>query len=147
MVQKHKLKISSEDIINLYNSNKTLHEAAVELNMTTVTLWRRAKDLGLMWSKRKTKRKSPRKIELIAILEGNHPEYQTFKLKNRLIEEGIKENKCECCGITEWNDIPISMQLDHIDGDSHNHLLSNLRMLCPNCHSQTPTFSGKKRKK
>lgn len=35
------------------------------------------------------------------------------------------------------------MQLDHIDGDSHNHKLENLRMICPNCHTQTETYCGK----
>lgn len=141
MVQEHKQKVSNDVIIEAYNSGKSLHETASLLGMTTVTLWRRAKSLDLKWSN--LKRKSFKKIELQNILEGKHPEYQTFKLKKRLLSEGIMENKCNICGITDWNGKEISMQLDHIDGDSHNHKLENLRMICPNCHSQTDTYCGK----
>ncbi len=141
MKQNHKNKISDDQIVECYNSGITLHEAAAELSMSVVSLWRRAKKINLKWSK--IKRQSVKKIDLNEILQGKHPSYQTFKLRNRLIAEGIKENVCEICTIKEWNGLEISMQLDHIDGDSHNHLLSNLRMICPNCHSQTETYCGK----
>lgn len=42
-----------------------------------------------------------------------------------------------------WNGKPLMLQLDHIDGNHQNHVISNLRFICPNCHSQTETFSGK----
>lgn len=64
----------------------------------------------------------------------------TYKLKLKLLEEGIKENKCERCGLTEWLGKPITCQLHHIDGNSSNNSLENLQMLCPNCHSQTENF-------
>ena len=66
----------------------------------------------------------------------------TYKLKLKLLKEGIKENKCECCGITEWNGKPLVMQLHHIDGNNKNNSLDNLQMLCPNCHSQTENYCG-----
>lgn len=53
----------------------------------------------------------------------------------------LLENKCEICWLSwtyNWKDIVL--QVDHIDWDDHNHSLSNLRYLCPNCHSQTETF-------
>ena len=52
--------------------------------------------------------------------------------------------KCEgdCAVEDTWNGNPITLQLDHIDGNSDNNFLSNLRLLCPNCHSQTPTYKG-----
>lgn len=106
--------------------------------MTVVSLWRRAKKLNIKWSDKK--RPAHNKITLQDILDGKKPEYQTFKLKNRLISERIKENKCEVCGIFEWNNRPLIMQLDHIDGNSHNHLLENLRLICPNCHAQSETY-------
>ena len=144
MKQNHKDKVSDSLILDCFNSNKTLHETSAELSMSVVSLWRRAKKLNIQWSN--IKRPIHNKIKLSDILEGKYPSYQTFKLRNRLISEGIKTNKCEVCHISEWNGKEISMQLDHIDGDSHNHLLVNLRMICPNCHSQTETYCGKNKK-
>lgn len=63
--------------------------------------------------------------------------------KKRLIAEGFLKYECSICKIKEWNNIPLVLQVDHIDGDVFNNLLVNLRMLCPNCHSQTSTFRGK----
>lgn len=82
---------------------------------------------------------------MLDILSGKHPDYQTFKLKNLLFRFYIKSNKCEICGTSEWNGAKIQCELDHIDGNSKNHKLENLRILCPNCHSQTNTFRFKKR--
>ena len=66
-----------------------------------------------------------------------------YNLKARLIRAGILENRCEQCGINEWRDAPLSCHLDHINGVKNDHRLENLRMLCPNCHSQTATYGGK----
>ena len=67
---------------------------------------------------------------------------KSAKLKIKLLKEGLKENKCEMCGITEWNGKPIVCQLHHIDGDNTNNSIENLQMLCPNCHSQTENYCG-----
>ena len=61
-------------------------------------------------------------------------------LKRFLVKE--KGNKCWTCGITEWNEKSIVMELEHIDGNSENNHLSNLSLICPNCHSQTSTYKG-----
>ena len=54
------------------------------------------------------------------------------------------EYRCVNCGVgNEWNGLPLTLQLDHIDGNHGNNLKENLRWLCPNCHSQTRTFAGK----
>ncbi len=68
-------------------------------------------------------------------------------LKKKLIQENIKKNKCEKCGISNWNNNPISLELHHIDDNHHNNDFSNLQILCPNCHSQTPNFRSGKNKK
>jgi hypothetical protein len=144
MKQNHKIKVSDADVIKAYNSKLTLHEAASFLGVTVITLWRRAKKLNLAWKDKNYRgTNSGTKIPLQEILEGKHPDYQTFKLKNRLIADKVKMNKCEVCSISEWNNRALIMQLDHIDGDPHNHRLENLRMICPNCHCQTPTWCGK----
>jgi 5-methylcytosine-specific restriction endonuclease McrA len=51
--------------------------------------------------------------------------------------------KCEVCGISEHNNKPLNLECDHIDGDHNNNLINNLRLICPNCHSQTPTYKNK----
>jgi DNA-binding CsgD family transcriptional regulator len=64
-------------------------------------------------------------------------------LKMRLIGAGLKRNQCEQCGLTEWRGRPLSMALHHRNGHRHDNRLDNLELLCPNCHSQTKTFSGR----
>jgi transposase-like protein len=67
-------------------------------------------------------------------------------LKRRLLAEGLKENRCERCGIDSWLGQPLSMALHHVNGDGLDNRLENLVLLCPNCHAQTPNFSGRNRK-
>ena len=67
------------------------------------------------------------------------------KLKKRLFKEGVKEYKCEKCGISEWNNEPIILELHHVNGNHNDNHLENLQILCPNCHSQTITFAGRKK--
>lgn len=82
---------------------------------------------------------------LNAILVPNSKYTNIDRLKKRLLAANMLEYKCAICGnVGEWNGKPLSLQLDHIDGVHNNHSLKNLRFLCPNCHSQTETFSGKK---
>ena len=52
-------------------------------------------------------------------------------------------HKCAICGRTTWNKEPIPLELDHKNGDSTNGKISNLRLICPNCHAQTPTYKGR----
>jgi hypothetical protein len=71
--------------------------------------------------------------------------YRSSDLKRRLIAAGLLEECCEECKIgPEWNGQPLTLELDHVDGDRFNNERENLRLLCPNCHSQTPTFRGRK---
>jgi len=71
----------------------------------------------------------------------------SHRLKLKLIRDGIKEYKCEVCDLTEWNNNPIPLELDHIDGNHFNNEFKNLRVICPNCHALTETNSGRKNRK
>jgi 5-methylcytosine-specific restriction endonuclease McrA len=64
-------------------------------------------------------------------------------LGKRLIREGVLKRECNCCHLDRWLGGPIPLELDHINGDSRDNRLENLRLLCPNCHALTPTYRGR----
>ena len=140
--------IDKESFIRICENSITMSEACRKLNLHFNTFKRYALKFNCYKPNQggkgqKSNAKSWNKINLNDILEGKYPDYQTFKLRNRLLQENIKEYKCECCGLSKWNNLPIPLELHHIDGNRHNHKLENLKLLCPNCHSQTETFRGK----
>ncbi|MCG2695702.1 HNH endonuclease [Candidatus Parcubacteria bacterium] len=101
---------------------------------------------GKAWNKGLRGIGKPR-ISLEKILVS-HSEYQSYKLKKRLFAAKLKLPKCEECGWAEESiDGRIPLELDHINGDSKDNRLKNLRVLCPNCHSLKPTHRGRNRKK
>lgn len=98
---------------------------------------------GKGWNTGKRYINNGRKLPLKKILIKNSTYTNTNSLKKRLFKEGLKENKCEICNISEWLGKEISLQLDHINGIRNDNRIENLRILCPNCHSQTSTYAGK----
>ena len=84
-----------------------------------------------------------------------HPKLETYltnqlpirtrSLKHHLIANGLLKPECSWCGARSWFGLPLPVALDHIDGNPNNNALSNLRILCPNCHSLTPTWCNKSR--
>ena len=76
------------------------------------------------------------------LIEGSS--YSRYHLKRRLIKEGYLKNECAICGLgPEWNNKELIMNIDHINGVNDDNRIGNLRLICPNCHSQTPTFAGR----
>ena len=140
MQERHK--ICDDDLLDAYSKEPHLGKLAVKFKVSHIQIWRKCKILGLAFKMGGKNEKIP----LQEILEGFHPYYQTLKLKKRLIKENIFENKCLNCSITTWNDKEIILHLDHINGDSSDHRISNLRLLCPNCHSQTDTWCGRNKR-
>jgi hypothetical protein len=142
--------ISKQQIEEALVGSISMAEAAAKMKIHFSTFKRYAQSFGLynpnMGRKGSSKPKQDGvgKIPLNEILEGKHPSYQTYKLKKRLYKEGLKENKCEECGVDSWNGQVLECELDHVDGDRTNHKLTNLKVLCPNCHSQTHTFRFKR---
>ena len=67
-------------------------------------------------------------------IENNIP-LTSSKLKEKIFRDGLKEKKCEICGISTWFNIELPLELHHKDGNHFNNKLDNLQILCPNCHS------------
>lgn len=146
------MKRTQKEVIEACQTAPSMAAAAAKLNIKLVTLKKYAIPLGV-WNPnpsgkgtRKEKLDYKDKFNLEDILAGKHPQYISHRLKLRLYKAELKLPKCEECGIEDWQGKPISFHLEHIDGNHYNHSLENLQILCPNCHSQTETFSGKKNK-
>lgn len=69
--------------------------------------------------------------------------YQSNKLRIKLIISGLKEHKCECCGLSKWFNKKIPLELNHKNGINSDHRFFNLELLCPNCHALTDNYRGK----
>lgn len=77
---------------------------------------------------------------------NNKYDISSHQLKLLLFENFIKEPKCECCGITEWQGKPAPLELHHKDGNGKNNALDNLQILCCNCHASTENYRSKNKK-
>jgi hypothetical protein len=114
------------------------------------------KQLGIDASNLTGKGDSPSggsKIDLKDILVADSS-YQSFKLKNRLIKEGIFQEVCASCGKTHWKSrttknivVKIPLELEHKNGNNRDNRLANLELLCPICHAFTDTYGGKNKKR
>lgn len=134
---------TKEEIEFAIAEGKTMGGAAKVLNVDWRTFKKEADKHGLY----EKQNSGGKKFSLIDILNGLHPQYPTSKIIPRLVKEGYKSYRCECCGLSEWNNKRIGLELNHIDGNNANHKLENLEILCPNCHSQTDTFKSRNIKK
>ncbi|GAA1104090.1 HNH endonuclease [Pseudonocardia alni] len=98
---------------------------------------------GQTWSRgRPAATRAPRPLS--EVLVRNSPMRNTGHLRKRLVAAGLKEARCERCGLVRWRDRPLPLHLDHVNGDHTDNRLENLRILCPNCHAQTTTWCVRK---
>jgi hypothetical protein len=97
------------------------------------------------WSKGKTKLDDARissKYDPTTLFTYGEKNLGSIVRKQTLIKE--RSHRCESCKLDVWLENPITLELDHIDGDNKNNVKENLRLLCPNCHSRTPTWRKRK---
>ena len=71
----------------------------------------------------------------------------TYRLKLKLLKDGIKESRCENCNREDWEGVKIPLELHHVDGNTLNNDICNIQLLCPNCHALTDTYRGKNKKR
>ena len=116
---------------------KTVH-AAVKVLGVDISHWTgqgHQKGKRCTWAKKRS---------LDEILVKGSDYRNTSNLKGRLIDEGVLVNECSECGLgSNWEGKSLIMVIDHVNGDSRDHRIENLRLLCPNCNSQQSTFAGR----
>lgn len=144
---KSKIKKVEENITlikELEGNNIPLMEVARILGIKYDTLKKHLTSLGINYRKNPNRKglihKESRK-SLEYILNSN---MSNSAKRIRLIEEGIKEAKCECCGLSEWMGNPIPLELHHKDLNHYNNKLENLAILCSNCHMQAHNYCNNK---
>ena len=123
---------SEEDKIKKSNSNK--NSIKVKEGIKKKNEWfdykKHGEKIKETWNKR--------------ILNEDFPKLSFQRLKKRIVLE--QNGKCNHCGIKEWNGKPLTLELEHKDGNNQNNIRENLEAICPNCHSQTDTWRGKNKK-
>lgn len=140
--------ISDEEFQDLIKNSQSFNECSRKLGYAPSGRYsydlikRRCAELGISTEHFvKVGTKNSPKYTLEEILVENSSYQNISSLKNRLISEQVIPYKCAICGNEGiWNNKPLVLQLDHINGKHLDHRKENLRFLCSNCHSQTDTF-------
>jgi Zn finger protein HypA/HybF involved in hydrogenase expression len=132
--------IPKEEFIEVCKHNTTMAKAAAELGLHFNTFKIYAKKYDCYkpnQSGKGTKKNIPKRVKKLE-------NYATrASVRKQIIKDNLIEYKCNECGINDWNGKKLSLHLDHINGHNWDHRLENLQFLCPNCHSQTDTYTGK----
>lgn len=139
-----------EFYINLIKNSNSLFEVCKKAdivpttgNYKTLKAIINEEEIDLSHFKRQGGYREAKKIEDYLV---NGSKISSYKLKNKLFKAGIKEEKCECCGLSEWMGKPLNLELHHKNGLPTDNRIENLEILCPNCHSYTDTYGGKNQK-
>ena len=131
-----------QEILSWISENQPNIEIARRLNCKVDTLKSYYKKRNIEYSGNQSRKgishKEQRK-DIILYLNGNT---SNSSKRKRLIDEGIKEEKCEICGLSEWMGQPIPLELHHKDFNHFNNEISNLQILCSNCHMQAHNYNN-----
>ena len=132
--------IPKQEFIDICESSESMAHAASKLGLHFNTFKKYAVDYGCY----KTNQAGKGIKKNIQTRIENLKDYATrASVRKRIIRDNLIAYQCDECKLSEWKGKKLSLHLDHIDGNAWNHELSNLRFLCPNCHSLTETYTGK----
>jgi hypothetical protein len=132
--------IPKQEFIDICENSESMAHAASKLGLHFNTFKKYAVDYGCY----KTNQAGKGIKKNIQTRIENLKDYATrASVRKRIIRDNLIAYECNECGLSEWKGKKLSLHLDHIDGNAWNHELSNLRFLCPNCHSLTETYTGK----
>lgn len=129
------LRYDWDEIQTAYDSGMTVRQCAAQFGFSLAS-WHKAVKRGAI-----VPRPARRGLGEV-FCKGTTNTGRGFR-KKRLIDDGIKEDRCEKCGISHWLGRKLSIHLHHKNGDGTDNRLFNLEFLCPNCHSQTDTYGGR----
>lgn len=121
------------NVIPAGGNYKTFHKAVNHFNI----------DISHFTGADFTGRKFPKRRQKIEKYLYKGSTINSSTLRIYLLEDKIFEHKCYKCNLSVWNDLPIPLELEHINGINNDNRLENLTLLCPNCHAQTDTYRGK----
>ena len=133
--------------------SRSIRECLIKMNLSPYggnyrVFKKKVKELGLNtdhflgqgWNKNN----SPADIKDISVYFNNKIPITSYKLKRRILKDGIKPNRCESCGLNTWMGKPIPLELHHINCNNQDNRLENLLLLCPNCHAMTDGYRNRK---
>lgn len=128
------------------SERKPISELARFFNMKYDTVRKHLKTLGIDYPTNPGRKGLPHleARKSVYYYLNNRTTIAASKLRKLLIQEKIKEPKCEICGLSEWRGKPIPLELHHKDGNHWNNNLGNLQILCSNCHMQEHDYNNVK---
>lgn len=136
------------DLVNkMITDNRPKFEIARILGVKYDTLKKYLKEFGIEYDGNQNRKGIPHYSERKPINEylNENSTISASKLRNKLIENGLKEEKCECCGLTEWMGRKIPLELHHVNMNHYDNRLENLQILCSNCHALAHDYSNTKK--
>jgi len=148
--------LNKDDLIRLFNKHNSLRQVLIDLGYNSngsgayILLKNKCIKEGVTIPKYSQNFDNKHNFDNKKSYDEILCENSTFPrghLKKRLLKDGLLKYKCDVCNISKWQNKNISLHLDHINGVNNDNRLDNLRLLCPNCHTQTKTYGGRNNKK
>ena len=138
-MKQKELKLKKKEILNLISEHKSIAYIARELHCSRRTLERFFENENISYKGNQ----SSKGVFYKDLFTINSSAPNSVIIKRIIDLELLPHDICDKCKVKKWNNIQLTMELDHINGDNTDNRLENLRFLCPNCHSQTNTFRGR----